>query len=143
MTAITAGNREPHTHPARYHRGGPPEWRAAGPAPAARRTPVVRLTRRGQIVAAVFAVAGALGLCAVIGLTAAGQAQAAGRGAPPGAARAHYARVVVRPGQTLWSIALSAQPAADPRIVVQQIIDLNALPGTAVQAGESLLVPHR
>jgi hypothetical protein len=49
--------------------------------------------------------------------------------------------VVVRPGQSLWSIALWAQPAADPRVIVQEIIDLNALHGAAVQAGERLWVP--
>jgi LysM repeat protein len=51
------------------------------------------------------------------------------------------AQVVVRPGQTLWSIAERAEPAADPRIVVQQIIEFNALSGPVIQPGESLWVP--
>lgn len=49
---------------------------------------------------------------------------------------------MVHPGQTLWSIAVQAQPSADPRIVVQQIIDLNALSGSSVEPGEHLWVPR-
>jgi LysM repeat protein len=51
-------------------------------------------------------------------------------------------RVVVRPGQTLWSIATKADPSADPRVVIQQIIDDNALSGTTVSAGQVLWVPR-
>jgi LysM repeat protein len=50
--------------------------------------------------------------------------------------------VVVHPGQTLWSIAAQAEPAADPRAVMQQIIDLNALRGTGIEPGQHLWVPH-
>jgi len=49
---------------------------------------------------------------------------------------------VVRPGQTLWSIATKADPAADPRAVIQEIVDDNALAGTAVQAGQVIWVPR-
>jgi hypothetical protein len=51
-------------------------------------------------------------------------------------------RVVVLPGQTLWSIAMKADPAADPRAVIQQIVDDNALAGTAITAGQVLWVPR-
>jgi LysM repeat protein len=51
-------------------------------------------------------------------------------------------RVVVRPGQTLWSIAVRAEPTADPRVVVQEIIDANSLTGPAIQAGAVLWVPR-
>jgi hypothetical protein len=51
-------------------------------------------------------------------------------------------RVVVRPGQTLWGIALRAQPTADPRIVIQEIVDVNSLSGPAIQVGEVLWVPR-
>jgi len=50
--------------------------------------------------------------------------------------------VVVHPGQTLWSIASRAEPSADPRAVMQQIIDLNALHGTSVEPGQRLWVPR-
>jgi len=51
-------------------------------------------------------------------------------------------RVVVRPGDTLWSIAAKADPTADPRIVIQQIVDDNALSGTAISVGQVLWVPR-
>jgi LysM repeat protein len=50
-------------------------------------------------------------------------------------------RVVVRPGQTLWSIASQAEPTADPRLVIQQIIQANSLSGPVIQPGQSLWVP--
>jgi LysM repeat protein len=46
------------------------------------------------------------------------------------------------PGQSLWSIASQYDPAADPRGVIQQIIDLNALSGTSVQPGQHLWLPR-
>jgi LysM domain-containing protein len=68
-------------------------------------------------------------------------AQAAGPQQHSGSVYRNLAAVVVRPGQTLWEIALRAQPSADPRAVVQEIVDLNALPGSAIEPGERLWVP--
>jgi len=50
--------------------------------------------------------------------------------------------VVVEPGQTLWSLAVAAEPAADPRLVIQQIMQTNALSGPTVYAGQQLWVPR-
>jgi LysM repeat protein len=50
--------------------------------------------------------------------------------------------VVVQPGQTLWSIALRAEPAADPRVIVSQIMEFNALSNDVVAPGERLWVPR-
>ena len=71
----------------------------------------------------------------------AGGAQAASHGLRPGAAYRGMTRLVVRPGQTLWSIASRAEPTADPRLVIQQIMEVNALNGSVIQPGESLWVP--
>lgn len=49
--------------------------------------------------------------------------------------------VVVQPGDTLWSVAQRADPAADPRAVVDRIKELNGLQGDAVVAGAVLQVP--
>ena len=98
----------------------------------------LRLTRRGRIV---VAVAAAL-LVTVISLLAAGAAQATSHALPPGAARQNLATVVVRPGQSLWSVAESADPDQDTRAVIQQIVDLNSLSGDVVYAGEQLWVPR-
>ena len=92
-------------------------------------------------------VAGLLAAVAVLAavllwLAAAARAQAASGGSPPGAVYRNLTPVVVHPGQSLWSIALRAQPGADPRIVIQQIVELNALSGTSIEPGERLWVPR-
>jgi hypothetical protein len=37
---------------------------------------------------------------------------------------------------------MQAEPSADPRSVIQQIVDLNALGGTSIHPGQRLLVPR-
>jgi LysM domain len=103
----------------------------------------VRLTRRGRIVVAVMLTAASLSLVVLAWLAiAAKAAQAADGGSPPGAVYQNLTSVVVHPGQTLWSIASQAEPTADPRAVMQQIIDLNGLRGTSLEPGQRLWVPR-
>ena len=103
----------------------------------------VRLTRRGRIVVAVMLTVASLSLVVLAWLAiAARAAQAADGGQSPGAVYQNLTSVVVHPGQTLWSIASQAEPSADPRVVMQQIIDLNALAGTSVEPGQRLWVPR-
>jgi hypothetical protein len=123
---------------------------AAVPGPAAapraaRRTPAaqlavspLRLTRRGRVVVAGLAVL----LVSVLSLLAAGAAQATSHASPLSAAGHGLGQVVVRPGQSLWSVAESADPDADTRLVIQQILELNPLHGDTVFAGERLWVPR-
>ena len=98
----------------------------------------LRLTRRGRVV---IAVAAAI-LVAGMSLIAAGAVQATNRSVPPGVAEQNLAQVVVRPGQSLWSVAESADPGADTRQVIQQIVELNGLTGDAVAVGQRLWVPR-
>ncbi len=102
----------------------------------------VRLTRRGRIVVTILLAAVSLLLAALAWMAVAARAQAADGGLPPAAVYRNLTSVVVHPGQTLWSIAAQAEPAADPRAVMQQIIDLNALRGTSIEPGQHLWVPH-
>jgi LysM domain len=119
------------------HSAGVPDTRLAP------RRNAVRLTRRGRIVVTVMLTAVSLSLVVLAWLAiAAKTAQAADGGQSPGAVYQNLASVVVHPGQTLWSIASQAEPTADPRIVMQQIIDLNALHGTSVVPGQRLWVPR-
>jgi hypothetical protein len=77
-----------------------------------------------------------------VGLAAAGGADAANHGQP----RAGYQgmhEIVVRPGQTLWSIASAVEPGADPRVVVPEIMTANAMASTTISAGQLLWVPGR
>ena len=99
--------------------------------------PPLRLTRRGRIVVVVTAVL----LVTMISLIAAGVAQATSHGTSPRAGKQDLVQVVVRPGQTLWAVAESADPDQDTRVVVQQIVDLNSLSGP-VLAGQQLWVPR-
>jgi LysM domain len=97
----------------------------------------LRLTRRGRMVVVGFLFFAA----ALIWLMAAGGAAATGSGVPPNVYEKHLSQVVVRPGDTLWSIAARAEPAADPRLVIQQISDINALPSPEIAVGQRLWVP--
>jgi hypothetical protein len=103
-------------------------------APAA----TLRLTRRGRVVAAAVAAL----LVTVVSFLAAGAAQATNHALPPGAGRQNLVQVLVRPGQSLWSVAESTDPDQDTRAVVQQIVDLNALTGAVVFPGQQLWVPR-
>jgi LysM domain len=119
--------------------------RQAGRARDARLAPprnTVRLTRRGRIVVGVLLTAATLLLAALAWMAVAARAQAADGGLPPGAVYRNLTSVVVHPGQTLWSIAAQAEPSADPRVVMQEIADLNALQGSSVQPGQRLWVPR-
>ena len=98
----------------------------------------LRLTRRGRVVVAAVAAL----LVTVVSLLAAGAAQATNHGRPPGATRQNLVQVVVGPGQSLWSVAESADPDQDTRAVIHQIVDLNALSGDVVFAGQQLWVPR-
>jgi LysM domain len=100
--------------------------------------PPLRLTRRGRVV---VAVAAALVLAA-LSLVIAGAAQATNHPVSSRGAQQGLAQVTVHPGQSLWSVAESADPAADTRVVIQQIIELNGLTGNVVFAGQRLWVPR-
>jgi hypothetical protein len=108
----------------------------------ASRPSTVRLTRRGRIVVATLLTALFLLLVALAWMVVAARAQAANHGLPQGAVYRNLTSVVVHPGQTLWSIASQAEPSADPRVVMQLIVELNALHGTSVVPGQHLWVPR-
>ena len=91
-----------------------------------------RLTRRGQALVVLVALASML-----VGLAAVRVSTHATSTATP----VSYATVVVQPGQTLWSIARGLAPVVDPRVTVAQLIELNHLDGGAIAAGQRLQVP--
>lgn len=102
----------------------------------------VRLTRRGRIVVATLITAGVMLVAALAWLAGTARAEAAGRGSPASAVYHSMRPVVVQPGESLWTIATQADPAGDPRAVMQEIIDINALNGTSVQPGQRLWLPR-
>ena len=129
------------SYPRRRPDSGPQPPEPQVPASPAVRPGPIRLTRRGRIVVWTLGAFGVAALTALIWLAVAGQAQASSHVKTGGPAAASVLRVVVQPGQTLWSIATQADPAADPRIIIGEIVDLNSLRGTGVRVGQVLLVP--
>lgn len=108
------------------------------PVQAAQGATKLRLTRRGRVVfggLATALVAGALALAAMLGATdaVASDSQSA----------QEFPYVLAVPGDSLWSIAAELDPAADPRDVVNEIVRLNQMSGSELQAGESFAVPLR
>jgi hypothetical protein len=67
-------------------------------------------------------------------------AQATRTGSP--ASGRYVAKVAVRPGQSLWSLAEAYDPDADPRLVIQEIQQLNSMAGDQVRPGVVLWVPR-
>jgi LysM domain len=135
----------PAPAPGQAPRPQPSSDQAARPRPARDQAtrpetanPPLRLTRRGRVV---VAVAAALVLAA-LSLVIASAAQATNHPVSSRAAQQGLAQVTVHPGQSLWSVAESADPAADTRVVIQQIIELNGLTGNVVFTGQRLWVPR-
>ena len=137
---------ESHPPVAREHavRPQPPRAGAARSLEAGSR-PVrtrVRLTRRGRIVVAGLITASMVLVAALAWLAGTAKADASGSGVPSSAVYHSLRSVIVLPGQSLWSIATRYEPRSDPRNVIQEIIDLNALNGTSVQPGQHLWLPR-
>ena len=110
--------------------------------PTAARPGPIRLTRRGRIVVGTLIGIGVAAVAGLIWFAVAGQAQASSQLRPEAPAGNSVLRVVVKPGETLWGIAAQADPAADPRAVISQIQELNALSGSTIMVGQVLWVPR-
>jgi hypothetical protein len=114
-----------------------PGAEAAVSQPVAARTPV-RLTRRGRLVVA----AGALLVAVAVSVVLAGAAQALGHSGAPARPGAGITKVQVRPGQNLWTLAEAYDPNADPRQVIQEILQLNSMSTDQLQPGQVLWMPR-
>jgi len=104
---------------------------------ATARTPV-RLTRRGRLAVTAAAVL----IVGAVSMTLAGVAQATGHSATAAHGRAGVTKVLVGPGQNLWSLAEKYAPDADTRLVIQEILQLNSMSTDQVQPGQVLWVPR-
>ncbi|MBT0769273.1 LysM peptidoglycan-binding domain-containing protein [Kineosporia sp. J2-2] len=100
--------------------------------------PPLRLTRRGRIV---FRAGGLLAATVAVlaGVLLLNRPAEAGSEAHEVSMNFH----VVLPGETLWGIAGDIAPESDPRDTVADIVDLNALPGPAVNAGQRIALPGK
>jgi LysM domain-containing protein len=117
--------------------GSAPVTTPSGARSAARPEPPLRLTRRGRLVLRSLVVLVLLALMAGVALTMARGADAAD-GPARTVAVAHH---VVLPGETLWGIATSLAPHADPRDTIARILEFNTLSSSAVHAGQIVAIP--
>src|SRR5450755_1452008 len=115
----------------------------AGASPRRISAAPIRLTRRGRLVLGSLIVLMAAAIVSVLSLGLASGALASNHHGSAGAGYRGMRQVVVQPGQTLWSIAAAAEPAADPRLVIAEMTQANSLGGATVYAGEQLWVPAR
>ncbi len=98
--------------------------------------PIVRLkiTRRGRLVVA-FALASLAFSIAWLGLGGSALAtDSAGTG--------EFQYVTVQSGQSLWDLAHSIAPNADPRDVIAELSTLNGIEGSVIHPGEQLAIPQ-
>lgn len=95
----------------------------------------LRITRRGRtvltlaVILAVFAIVTGF-------LLSGGEAVATGT-----TGNVRFEHVTVSSGETLWQVAEQVAPAADPRDVIHNIVQLNGLDSTQVMPGQSLAIP--
>ncbi|KAM9863971.1 LysM peptidoglycan-binding domain-containing protein [Leucobacter sp. BZR 635] len=100
--------------------------------------PRLRLTRRGRVVfgsLATVLVAAALGVAAAFA--------APGAIANSAESTQAFPYVFVQAGDSVWSIASELEPTGDPREVVSEIVRLNQMQASDLQAGDSIAVPMR
>lgn len=98
----------------------------------------LRITRRGRAVLGAFLTLLVVGVLAVIAMFGGSQAVASAE-----AGGAEFGYIVVQPGDSLWEVASSIDPNTDPRDLVAEIVRLNQLDGSGVQAGQPIALPLR
>jgi hypothetical protein len=108
--------------------------------PAAPQRPLT-LTRRGRLVVSLLVVAAVL--MSLVAVAAVLLGPAAGTAAAAKEATTHMtaSTLVVRPGDTLWSIATRVAPNADPRETITALREVNNLAQPVVYVGQRLIIP--
>lgn len=102
----------------------------------------IRLTRRGRTVG--FGLALLVGVLLAVGVLVTAVAPPASQAADPapaGAAAEPPLVAVVRPGDTLWSVAARHVPSHDPYGMIEEIRRLNGLPDHFIHPGQELILP--
>lgn len=100
-------------------------------------SPRLRLTQRGRAVLT-FLAATPLVIAALLFALNGGTATASLEGSS-----AAFEYVTIEQGQTLWQVAETIAPAADPRDVISELMSLNQLTSADVAAGQELAIPAK
>lgn len=95
------------------------------------------LTRRGRL----LLVGLPMMLMAAALLMFTGFFTAPAQAADQGGGETQTVSVNVGPGETIWALATEFAPERDPRDVVAEIVELNGLGTSVVQAGQELDIP--
>ncbi|MBF4463583.1 MULTISPECIES: LysM peptidoglycan-binding domain-containing protein [unclassified Rathayibacter] len=95
----------------------------------------LRLTRRGRVVLGALAALPIIAGAFVLGLNGGGAV------ASSDAVVADFPYVTVHAGESLWSLAETLAPHADPRDVVDDIVSLNQLQSACLEPGQRLAIP--
>lgn len=95
--------------------------------------PALRLTRRGKLVV----IATALIVLAFLAMVFSSSVVATDQAGSVD----DTTTVTVSAGETLWQIAAEANPEGDIRDTIDEIVELNSLPGATVQPGTEIAVP--
>ncbi|GGF03119.1 LysM peptidoglycan-binding domain-containing protein [Mycetocola zhadangensis] len=110
---------------------------AAAHPSSARPSGRIRLTRRGRVVFTTLAAAPLIAVAAWFGL---GGGSAI---ASSSSSSATFDYVTVEYGDSLWTIAGSIAPEADPRDVIADVMSLNQLETSTVVPGQRIALPER
>lgn len=111
-----------------------PSLAAHAPLQASARSRL-RLTRRGRAVLTTLAAAPIVAGI-MLGVLNSGQASAGNS-----SSHQHFEYVTVEPGGSLWQIAEAEAPHSDPSQFVQDVVTLNDLQSSVVQAGQRIAIP--
>lgn len=97
----------------------------------------LRITARGQAVLVSFV---AIVLAVVVAFFTFGTA---GANAATESGSNEFTYVSIHAGETLWDVALELDPNADPRDLIAEIMQLNALDSSDVEVGQRIALPER
>lgn len=135
MSSYTVSYTASHTPALNLTAGKPTTTRAAGSHATAMRAGRLRLTRRGRVVVTTLVAVPLVAAAAFFGLSAQG-ALASGT-----TSTTHFHYVTIQPGQSLWQVAQTVAPSADPRDVITAIVSLNQLQSVDVTPGQRIAIP--
>lgn len=96
----------------------------------------LRLTQRGRVVLTALAATPLVIAALVFALNGGGATATLDSGGA-------FEYVTVESGQSLWALAEDLAPAADPRDVISQLMQLNALKSPELFAGQELAIPEQ
>ena len=96
----------------------------------------LRITARGRAVLLALVAAPLVAVLLMLALNGGGATATLDAGAPAQV-------VMIEPGQSLWSLAESIAPGADPRDVIEELVAFNRLGSADVWAGQQIAIPQQ